>query len=251
LDAFPPGDSLSGEGDIMTEAEWLACSDPEAAVELVWRTASDRKVRLIACGCCRLAWAWLIDERSRNVVEVSERFADGLATSDEVRRAAWKAEAAVFAIDEKQDRYRREQRAIREGWLDVEDAVEDGFRIGPDQSSMPFTLTRTAAECAEFAASAPGGVLQEMPNPIFSPVVVRDVFGNPFRPASLDPAWLTDTVVALARGLYDARDFSVMPILADALQDAGCDSDDILTHCRGPGPHVRGCWVVDLVLGKE
>jgi hypothetical protein len=72
-----------------------------------------------------------------------------------------------------------------------------------------------------------------------------------FRPVTFKPVWLTSTVVGLARQMYESRDFSPMPILADALQDAGCDSDDILDHCRGPGPHVRGCWVVDLVLGKE
>ncbi|OWK45371.1 hypothetical protein FRUB_01702 [Fimbriiglobus ruber] len=81
--------------------------------------------------------------------------------------------------------------------------------------------------------------------------LLRDIFGNPFRPPSVDPAWLTSTVLALARQMYDARDFALIPILADALQDAGCDSDDILAHCRGDGPHVRGCWVVDLLLGKE
>ena len=81
--------------------------------------------------------------------------------------------------------------------------------------------------------------------------VIRDIFGNPFRPATLDPSWLTSTVVALARGIYEERAFDRMPILADALQDAGCDNEDVLNHCRGPGPHVRGCWVVDLVLGKE
>jgi hypothetical protein len=81
--------------------------------------------------------------------------------------------------------------------------------------------------------------------------VLRDVFGNPFRPVSFDPAWRTSTAVALAAGMYESRDFGAMPILADALQDAGCDSEDILNHCRGGGPHVRGCWVVDLVLGKE
>jgi len=81
--------------------------------------------------------------------------------------------------------------------------------------------------------------------------LLRDIFGNPFRPVSFDPDWRTSTAVALATQMYDSRDFSAMPILADALQDAGCASSDILDHCRGPGPHVRGCWVVDLVLGKE
>jgi hypothetical protein len=81
--------------------------------------------------------------------------------------------------------------------------------------------------------------------------LLRDIFGNPFRPAALDPAWRTGTVLALARGIYEDRAFDRMPILADALQDAGCTDEDVLGHCRGPGPHVRGCWVVDLVLGKS
>ena len=83
------------------------------------------------------------------------------------------------------------------------------------------------------------------------PHLVRCVAGNPFRPVALDPSWLTSTVVALARGIYDDRSFDRLPILADALQDAGCDSDSVLSHCRGDGPHVRGCWVVDAILGKR
>ena len=82
--------------------------------------------------------------------------------------------------------------------------------------------------------------------------LLRDIFGNPFRPVAFDPAWRTSDAVALARAMYDARNFGAMPILADALQDAGCDSADVLTHCRDANQvHVRGCWVCDLVLGKE
>jgi hypothetical protein len=81
--------------------------------------------------------------------------------------------------------------------------------------------------------------------------ILRDVFGNPFRTVTIVPDLRTSTAVALAQQMYDSRDFSAMPILADALQDAGCDNADILDHCRGPGPHVRGCWVVDLVLDKK
>jgi hypothetical protein len=110
---------------------------------------------------------------------------------------------------------------------------------------------------ASFAAENIIGILGYAPVPLGD--IVRDVFGNPFRPATIDPAWLTDDVRALARGMYASRDFSAMPILADALQDAGCDDPDILKHCRHEagagalvprGIHVRGCWVVDLVLGK-
>ena len=80
--------------------------------------------------------------------------------------------------------------------------------------------------------------------------LVRDIFGNPFRPVTADPSWLTSTVVQLAGGIDAERAFDRLPILADALEDAGCDSADVLGHCRGPGPHARGCWVVDLLLGK-
>jgi hypothetical protein len=81
--------------------------------------------------------------------------------------------------------------------------------------------------------------------------LLRDVFGNPFHPVAFDPAWRTDTAGSLARTMYDSRDFGAMPILADALQDAGCDNADILNHCRDPKQvHVRGCWVVDLVLAR-
>src|SRR5204862_7016701 len=82
--------------------------------------------------------------------------------------------------------------------------------------------------------------------------LLRDIFGNPFRPVAFSPEWRTDTAIALARQMYESREFGATPILADALQDAGCDNDDILAHCRdASATHVRGCWVVDLVLGKE
>jgi hypothetical protein len=81
--------------------------------------------------------------------------------------------------------------------------------------------------------------------------LLPEIWGNPFLPASFSVAWRTNDAVALARQMYESRDFGAMPILADALQEAGCDNEDILAHCRGDGPHVRGCWVVDLVLGKE
>lgn len=83
--------------------------------------------------------------------------------------------------------------------------------------------------------------------------VLRDIFGNPFRPVALDPAWLSwnnATVSALAQSIYCDRAFDRIPILADALEDGGCHDPDILGHCRGPGPHVRGCWVVDLLLER-
>ena len=82
-------------------------------------------------------------------------------------------------------------------------------------------------------------------------VLLRDTFGNPFRSAPVDPAWRTPTATAIAQSIYDERRFRDLPILADALEEAGCTNHEVLRHCREPGEHVRGCWVVDLVLGKE
>jgi len=85
-------------------------------------------------------------------------------------------------------------------------------------------------------------------------VLLRDIIGNPFRSFAVDSSWLSwrdSTIPKLAQAIYDERAFDLLPILADALEDAGCDNADILNHCRQPGEHVRGCWVVDLLLGKE
>ncbi|HVK15982.1 MAG TPA: hypothetical protein VM533_03475 [Fimbriiglobus sp.] len=80
--------------------------------------------------------------------------------------------------------------------------------------------------------------------------LLRCVLGNPFRPVTAEARWLTSTAVGLAQTIYVERAFDRLPILADALEEAGCDDPDVLSHLRGDGPHVRGCWVVDLVLGK-
>jgi hypothetical protein len=83
------------------------------------------------------------------------------------------------------------------------------------------------------------------------PQTLRDIFGNPFRPVAFDPRWRTSDVVGVARAIYDDKAFERMPILGDALMDAGCEDEQVISHCRGDGPHVRGCWVVDLILEKE
>jgi hypothetical protein len=81
--------------------------------------------------------------------------------------------------------------------------------------------------------------------------ILRDLVGNPFHPTTFKPAWRTEHTVGIASKMYEDRGFAAMPILADALEEAGCDSPDVLAHCRNPGVHVRGCWVIDHVLGKE
>jgi hypothetical protein len=123
----------------------------------------------------------------------------------------------------------------------------DGRVIDP-VAGGPRHGTIYAAECAADAAvTAPDPKAEGAAQC----ALLADIFGNPFRPVALDPSWLTSAVVALATGIYADRASDRLPILADALQDAGCDNADVLDHCRGDGRHVRGCWVVDLLLGKE
>jgi hypothetical protein len=103
-----------------------------------------------------------------------------------------------------------------------------------------------------------GERVKDLGRPVQEPVVwaelsewVREVFGNPFRPAALDPAWVTPAALGLAQAAYQDGAFDTLPILADALEEAGCDDAELLAHLRGPGPHTPGCWAVDAVLAKE
>lgn len=128
-----------------------------------------------------------------------------------------------------------------------------GQRTGGAFETLTAVVWRTAQAAAyrkglAFVHITTGG---DPDNRAVNAALLRDVVGNPFGPIALDPAWLTSDVLALARGIYDERAFDRMPILADALQDAGCENADVLNHCRGDGPHVRGCWVVDLLLGRS
>jgi hypothetical protein len=112
-------------------------------------------------------------------------------------------------------------------------------------AAMPFTFrvvcSEYPVEAAEVTAHCRAGKV----------IYLRDIFGNPFRPVALDPTWLTPTVKAIAQQIYNEQTFERMPVLADSLEEAGCDSQNMLNHCRQPGVHVRGCWALDLVLGKE
>jgi hypothetical protein len=126
--------------------------------------------------------------------------------------------------------------------------------VADDFADTHYYVFGVAAEAIRVATQANAGRKESMARKLeerAQVTLLREIFGNPFRPVTFFSEWRTSTAVALAQQMYDTRDFSAMPILADALQDAGCDNADILDHCRGPGPHVRGCWVVDLVLGKD
>jgi hypothetical protein len=164
----------------------------------------------------------LEDETGRAAIDAAESFLEGLLSPDDLR-AAHDAHARAFMAY----------------------ITEHGKRVVRTRRSL-FSF------CALEASNADKCDLMATSHKAIVPVSVsllRDIFGNPFRPVTFVPAWRTSATVGLARSMYDARDFAAMPVLADALEEAGCDSADVLAHCRGPGPHVRGCWVVDLVLG--
>jgi hypothetical protein len=208
----------------MTEAEWLAATDPTPMLAFLQTVATDRKLRLFGCACSRQVWDLLTEECFRDAIRVGERFADGQASRKEL--AAVKAMSGA-ALE-------------KNGLVGV---------TGPSYCAIGSAWSCTRSPHA--AAMYPLWVFTNHAERIGQVGLVRDIFGNPLRPVTLDPTWLTSTVLTLAEGIYADRAFDHLPILADALQDAGCDNADVLAHCREPGPHVRGCWVVDLVLGKQ
>jgi hypothetical protein len=228
----------------MTEAEWLAHrAYPLAMIRHVARKASQRRRRLFAAACCRRIWH-LLDATCREAVVVAERFADGAATAEELAMAQASARA------------RAEELLAGPGGDDGAWACNAlcNARAGAGSGDGAVNAAIIAARAIRWeqpGARAPSRDRREAAESAEQCGIARDIFGNPFRPVTFCPEWRTDTALSLARQMYELRDFGAMPILADALQDAGCDSEDILAHCRGSGPHVRGCWVVDLVLGKS
>ena len=221
----PAGRSGSEKGTTMTEVEWLACNDSASMLTFLGtKRVCGRKGQLFVCSAARYYWTKLVDRRSQKAVEVSELFADDLATEQELREA--QAEAG-----------------------DAADSLAEFCVQGSPPSAEELW---NAAELAwEVASLYPNYLTKSFPNCI---ACLRDIFGNPFRPVALDPAWFRwndGAIPRIAQAIYDERRFADLPILADALEEAGCTSADILEHCRAEGEHVRGCWVVDLMLGKE
>ena len=228
----------------MTEAEWLAAPDLIQMIQFLRGRASDRKYRLFSVACCREHQDRLSDERSRYAVGVAERYADGGASEAELVAAERTARAAASELNQ---------------WCLVAGTAAEAasHRVQPPEGPRIGGGMIEWYQDSKYWEAVPVFVLQGFSAYEAEPMehylvdLLRDIFGNPFHPVGILPEWCTDTVQTLARQTYAERDFSAMPILADALQDAGCDNADILEHCRGLGPHARGCWVVDLVLGKS
>jgi hypothetical protein len=215
----------------MTEAEWLSGADPQAMLEFLDGKTTPRKLRLFACACCRQAQVWrhLTAQESRRTVEASEQFADELIPSEQLTAASLLA--------------------------------PQGHRTGgisrPVRLSLHDQALRAAVVTARTDAWEAASETLRMTGNLLGSVqatLLLESFGNlPFHPFPLDPAvlrWHDATVPKLARAIYDEQAFYRMPILADALQDAGCDHEPTLSHLSGPGPHVPGCWCLDLLLDR-
>jgi hypothetical protein len=216
----------------MTETEWVACDDPKAMLAFLhtWSQASKQNLRLFSCAACRRVWPLLTDERARRAIEVAERYADGAAT-DEEREAAQREAAAVRQLGGVTAKWAAATVA-RTGAIMIVDAAGQTAACPPEQEYDPVKWQ------GEWRAQCP---------------LLRDLFGFlPFRPIQIDPSWRTPTVVTFATTIYDGRDFAAMPVLADALEESGCDDPELLGHLRQQGQvHVRGCWALDAILGKS
>jgi hypothetical protein len=248
----------------MTEQEWFACEAPQKMREYLEEKGRvrERKLRLFACACCRRAARWFLDPVQHAAVDVLEKYADGAATTDELAAACTDAsqfdEGHVLLSEEREDVRQDYLAAAYHAAQAVAQATSDD-RPGTDEPTYFHRLYDTIMHSVEAAGF--GSVVEDPAHGRSLPAqaterrvlaaLLRCVMGNPFRLPSFSAKWRTDTALSLARQMYESREFSAMPILADALQDAGCDNEDILSHCRDTQlPHVRGCWVVDLVLEK-
>ncbi len=242
----------------MTEAEWDACNRPGALLACLTRLSHDlshRKMHLFGCACCRRVWHLLRDPRSQRAVEVAELYADGLAGRKELAQAREAAEAAARAsvVAASETAF---ERAAKAG---AHCALSNGREAGRSASQEAAKAIGDAAYFGTGGAAAhPDDFWHRMiaAEEQEQAQLFRDIFGPlAFRRLTIDPSllrWRDGTIPRLAQGIYEERAFDRMPILADALLDAGCDNDDMVSHCRQQGGvHVRGCWVLDLLLGKE
>lgn len=237
----------------MTEEEWLASNDPLQMVRGLdpgfptWalpnptRLVSDRKLRLLAAGCCREMWQLLADPRSRQAVIQAEMFIDGQGTDEERVLAASRAFDATI-----RHAIRREKMAIT------------GLGEGPDlqerAATAAFALLAWSSHRAVNAAREALALLKLHKDSATALDLVRCVIGNPFGQPVIDPAWLAwnqGLVRHLAEGIYEEGRFREMGVLGDALEEGGCADENMLSHCRHPGPHARGCWIVDALLERS
>lgn len=242
----------------MNAAKWLACADPYQMLVFLSGKVSPRKFQLFAVACCRRVWHRLPDPRSRRAIEMTERFIEGEATVQEMQAACREAEAA-----------QQDARQKRRG--DAGECAAVALALTPEWNAdrwpcVSSVASRASVAAAQFAELSGTNRKERRRNWVRGLTdeqaaqsnLLRDLVGNPFHPISLDPTWLTSTVSSLAHAAYEHRVLPLgtldplrLAVLADALEEAGCDDARLLVHLRGPGQHWRGCFAVDLCLEKE
>jgi hypothetical protein len=209
----------------MTREKWHTCSSPRPLLDLISGRASDRKLQLFACACLRHVLSMFNDQNYmslNNFVEFVDQFADGLATLDDLHTQAW-YQPNIWNI-----------------------AVLTG-----DNSLNCASLTARCVAGLSVSKGNPGYGISKIGIEAVQTHLLRDIFGDPFQPLKLNSLWLTSDVIDVAKSICETKAFSQMLKLSDALLDAGCNEPAIIHHCQSEGLHVRGCWVVDLLLGKE
>jgi hypothetical protein len=235
----------------MNESEWLQHAEPRDMLAFLRGQRRPRKLRLFACACCRRIWHLLEDERSRDAVIASERYADRLIRREELIASRQRAMLGKPLFD-----------------YYVYPAENAAASVARPTISHPWILWLTESALGNEAVRTRGGSTAAVNLPLREEVreaearaqraFLHDLFGNPFRPVSVSAAWRAPSVTALAQGAYEERslpagtlDPARLAVLADALEEGGCTDEAILGHLRGPGPHIRGCFPVDLILGKQ
>ncbi|QEL19087.1 hypothetical protein [Limnoglobus roseus] len=237
----------------MTEAEWLAANDPTPMRNFLQGRMIDRKIELVEVAQSRNCWNLLVDQRSRDLVDAAERAADGLANLQELKRIADAARIALSELQQKADTHLSEAHGKARQFVKEAFKLAAAAEVAQIGAGLVFKVCMLGFDGPELDETPAAKLTQEARNDILQGTgfIYRDIFGNPFRPVTFSPSWLTTTAVGLAEGIYADRAFDRLPILADALEDAGCENADLLNHLRSDGPHVKGCWALDLVLGKE
>jgi hypothetical protein len=207
--------------------------DVHQTLRSLWGKVSQRKWRLFACGCCRQAWT-SGDARGLPLVEAAERVADERATEEEVRAAVLPAHPS------------RSGAAVIWAW-------EMLASLRPGEGGLLHHVEVTIDHAARALRDAAGQTDWRKAQSRQA-ALLADLLGDPNRPVAIEPSWLAwdeGTVAKMARAIYEEHRFGDLPILADALEEAGCRDGRILDHCRRRGEHARGCWLIDLLLGKE
>jgi hypothetical protein len=235
----------------MSEKRWLDSLEPEPMLDFLDGKITARKLRLIACAACRFVWDKLVDDRSRRAVVVAELFADGRASNDE-REEAFKEASSAFGD-------------LGMAYGDISSAaaaVHNACWYGDDFLVTAKRSLACAADVGTYQAAqdVDSGRMAHAPN--WENLVnkrekgkmarlVREVVGNPFKTVAIETARLTPAVIGLARTIYEQQAFQRLPEVAALLEANGYKGNMVLDHCRDSRPHYRGCWAVDLVLGKS